>query len=73
MTVDRFTLEEKIQNCSAIQEDLETLLYKIGDAPKPATEDELMNMVIGMIEMQKTRREQLWSVFEQLIKDKKLT
>lgn len=38
---------------------LEELLFLIGDRPEPATEDELMNYVIGMIESVKIKKLQL--------------
>ena len=38
---------------------LEELLFLIGDRPQPATEDELMNYVIGMIESVKIKKLQL--------------
>lgn len=72
MTVDRFTLEEQITNTLQIQDDLETLIYKIGDSPDRPTEDQTMNMLIGIIELHKTRHEQLWYTFETLLKEGKI-
>lgn len=66
--MNRFDLEEKIQQIDSIEAELELLLYTIGDSPEVATEDQLMNMVIGMTAMHKKRYEQLWNCFEQLIK-----
>ena len=48
-------LEDAMAGMCATTEDLETLLYKIGDSPTPATEDQLMNMLIGIIDMNKNR------------------
>jgi hypothetical protein len=67
--MNRFDLEENIQAMGAIQEDLEALLYKVGDSPTPPTEDELTNALIGMIELHKIRYEKLWNCFEQTIKE----
>jgi len=61
--MNRFDLEENIQAMGAIQEDLEALLYKVGDSPTSPTEDELMNTIIGMIELHKIRYEKLWNCF----------
>ena len=57
-------LEEAMGNMQTTTNDLETLLYKIGDSPTPATEDELMNIVIGIIELNKCRYEQMWVAHE---------
>ena len=68
-TMNRFDLEENIQAMGGFEEDLKTLLYKVGDSPTPPTEDELTNALIGMIELHKFRYEKLWSCFEQKIKE----
>ena len=67
--MNRFDLEEKIQDIDLIEKELELLLYSVGDSPVVATEDQLMNMIIGMQAMHKKRYEQLWNCFETLIKD----
>tara|TARA_R110001606_G_scaffold141554_2_gene280787 strand:+ start:475 stop:699 length:225 start_codon:yes stop_codon:yes gene_type:complete len=56
--------EDAMVGMLATTEDLETLLYKIGDAPGKPTEDELMNILIGTIEMNKVRYERLWCEYE---------
>lgn len=38
---------------------LEELIYKVGDAPQPATEDEILNYLIGMAESVRIKRDQL--------------
>lgn len=38
---------------------LEELLYLVGDRPQPATEDEIMNYIIGMIESLKIKKSQI--------------
>ena len=64
-TMNRFDLEENIQAMGGLEEDLKTLLYKVGDSPTPPTEDELANTIIGIIELHKIRYEKLWNCFEQ--------
>jgi hypothetical protein len=64
---DRFDLEEAITNVFDINDELEVLMYRIGDSPVSPTEDELMNMLIGIIELNKVRYEKLWNTFESLI------
>jgi hypothetical protein len=53
-------LEDAMTGMCTTTEDLETLLYKIGDSPTPATEDQLMNILIGIIDMNKVRHERMW-------------
>ncbi len=64
---DRFDLEEAITDVFTLNEELETILYRVGDSPVSPTEDELMNMLIGIIELNKVRYEKLWNTFEALI------
>ena len=70
--MDRFKLEEHLGDCASIQEELEAILYKVGDSPKPPTEDELVNMLIGVIELSKVRHERAFNTFETLVKDGKI-
>ena len=70
--MDRFELEERINDVGGLTEELETILYKVGDAPKRPSEDELMNMLIGVIELCKVRKERLFFTFETLLKEKKI-
>tara|TARA_A100001037_G_scaffold244817_1_gene225967 strand:+ start:111293 stop:111508 length:216 start_codon:yes stop_codon:yes gene_type:complete len=70
--MDRFKLEEQLGDCASIQEELEAILYKVGDSPKPPTEDELMNMLIGVIELSKVRHERAFNTFEALVKEGKI-
>ena len=65
--MNRFDLEEAITNVFTSNEELETLLYRIGDSPVVPSEDELMNMIIGIIELNKVRYEKLWNTFEALV------
>lgn len=70
--MDRFNLEDAMSGMCNINDDLETLLYKVGDSPTPPTEDQLANMIIGVIELHKARYEKMWNTFETLIKEKKI-
>ena len=64
--MNRFDLEQNIQAMGRLEEDLETLLYKVGDSPTSPTEDELMNTIIGMIELHKIRYEKLWNCLDSI-------
>lgn len=64
---DRFDLEEAITNVFDVNDELELILYRIGDSPVVPSEDDLMNMLIGIIELNKVRYEKLWNTFSALI------
>lgn len=66
-TRDRFDLEEAIGDVFTSNEELETLLYRIGDSPVTPSEDEVTNILIGIIALNKVRYEKLWNTFEALI------
>ena len=67
MMNDRFDLEQAISDVFTSNEELETLMYRIGDSPVTPSEDELLNMLIGIIELNKVRYEKLWNTFEALL------
>ena len=64
---NRFDLEEAITEVFTFDEELETIIYRVGDAPVNPTEDELLNMMIGIKELNKVRFEKLWNTFEALL------
>ena len=65
--LDRFDLEDRIMGSSQIIDDLENLLYLVGDRPEPATEDEIMNTIVGLIEQSHIRHDRLFNTFASLI------
>ena len=67
--MNRFDLEDAMSNLHQIGEDIETIIYAIGDSPIKHTEDQLLNMLIGMKQLHDTRYQKMWNVFEQLIKN----
>jgi len=67
--MNRFNLEDAISKMFNTDEELEILLYKIGDSPVPPTEDETLNIIIGIRELNKVRWERLWDSFEDGIKN----
>ena len=70
--MNRFDLEEAMGEMLATQNDIETMIYAIGDSPTKHTEDQLLNMLIGMKQLNETRYQKMWSIFEGLIKEKKI-
>jgi len=65
--MNRFELEDSMSNLHQIGEDIETIIYAIGDSPIKHTEDQLLNMLIGMKQLHDTRYQKMWDTFEQLI------
>jgi hypothetical protein len=57
-------LEQAMGKMSNIQSDIDTMIYAIGDAPRQYTEDELLNMLIGMSQLHQTRYDNLWVQYE---------
>ena len=70
---NRFDLEEAMGEMLSTQNDIETLIYAIGDSPIKHTEDELLNMLIGMKQLNQTRYQKMWNILEELIKNNKIT
>lgn len=64
---NRFDLEEAITEVFTFDEELDTIIYRVGDSPVTPTEDELINMMIGIKELNKVRFEKLWNTFEALL------
>jgi len=54
--------EEVVQSFKHIETQLEELLHLVGDRKEPATEDEIMNYVIGMIESVRIKRDKLTNI-----------
>jgi hypothetical protein len=63
-------LEEAMSNMSNIQNDIDALIYAIGDSPRKYTEDELLNMLIGMSQLHKTRYDMMWQEYGSFRKNK---
>jgi hypothetical protein len=66
--MNRFELEDAMSDVHQVGEDIETIIYAIGDSPIKHTEDQLLNMLIGIKQLHETRYQKMWNVFEQLIK-----
>ena len=57
-------IEQAISKMSCIQDDIDTIIHAIGDAPRQYTEDELLNMLIGMSQFHKIWYDNLWVEYE---------
>ena len=67
--MNRFELEDAMSDLHQIGEDIETIIYAIGDSPIKHTEDQLLNMLIGIKQLHDTRYQKMWNTFEQLIQN----
>jgi hypothetical protein len=70
---NRFQLEELIHGTWQTKEDIENLLWKLGDDPEAPTEDEVQNTLIGIIELHNIRCKRLFSCFEEMLKNGAIT
>lgn len=70
---DRYDLEEAMGEMLATQNDIETLLYAIGDSPTKYSEDEILNVLIGIKQLNEIRYQKMWQIFEELIKNKTIS
>ena len=64
---DRFKLEECITSLYQVNEDLQSMLHQEFDTKDGLTEDQKMNVVIGMMELHKIRCDATFEVMEKLI------
>lgn len=60
--------ESDMSDTYNIFNELETILYKVGDAPTQPTEDQLMNMLIGVMDLHKVRYEKMWASWNEFQK-----
>ena len=69
---NRYDLEEAIGGMAQLSHDIDTIMYAYSDSPIKATEDEILNMLIGVKQLHETRYQKMWGIFEELIKQKDL-
>lgn len=60
--------ESDMSDTYNIFNELETILYKVGDAPTQPTEDQLLNMLIGVMDLHKVRYEKMWASWNEFQK-----
>lgn len=65
-------LEEAMGNMSNIQDNINALIFAIGDSSRNYTEDELLNMLIGMSQLHQTWYDKLWMEYENYRRENKL-
>ena len=67
--MNRFDLEEAMSRMLDTNNEIEDLIYKVGDCPEKPDEDEILNMLIGIKALNDSRYSRMWMIFEQLIKN----
>lgn len=72
MSVDRFDLEQAILHAWSTKEDIDVFIEKYMDGPRPMTEDEVANYMIGLSTIHNARCEKVFAIFEQLVAARKI-
>ena len=67
--VDRFTLEEKIQHCWQVVDDLKTIYHS---EKLYEDENEMQNALLGMFTLYQLKFEELFATYEKLVKEGKI-
>lgn len=62
-------LEEALGNINLIQDNIQAVIHSIGDSPRQYTEDELLNMLIGMSQLHQTWVDKVWVEYENFKRD----
>lgn len=73
--MDRFDLEQAIMDCYRVSDDLDLMLEEILDGTIDATFncDSVHNALLGIKELHERRCRKLMDVFEQLLRDGKIS
>lgn len=66
---DRFTLEEQIQDCWHVVDDLKTIYHSEG---LYQDENEMQNVLLGMFTLYQLKFERLFGTFEKLVGEGKI-
>lgn len=66
-----YDLEPMIMDCWHVCDDLQVVFKQIGDGEREPTHDELMNALMGMQQLYQWKFEQLFFMYEQVIKSQR--
>ena len=66
-----YDLETMIMDCWHVCDDLQVVFKQIGDGEREPTHDELMNALMGMQQVYQWKFEQLFFMYEQVIKSQR--
>ena len=65
-----YELEPMIMDCWHVCDDLQVVFKQIGDGEREPTQDELMNVLMGMQQLYQWKFEQLFFKYEEVIRDR---
>ena len=65
--IDLYELEPHIMDCWSVCNDLESVFKQVGDGERVPTEDEMMNVLIGINQLYQWKFEQLFNKYEGVI------
>ena len=68
---NRFDFEQQIMNCWSVCEDIDTLYKQLG--LREMSQDEIQNCLLGLKTLYRIKFEQLFAMFEDMIKEGNLT
>ena len=66
--MDRIKLEQAIMQCWNTKEDLELFGKRFGDHPETMTEDEVLNVIYGIMAVHEMRCEELFRTYQQVFR-----
>ena len=66
-----YDLEPMIFDCWRVCNDLETVFKQVGDGESEPTHDEMMNTLMGMQQLYQWKFDQLFFMYEQVMKDQR--
>ncbi len=69
--IDLYELEPHIMDCWSVCNDLESVFKQVGDGERVPTEDEMMNVLIGINQLYQWKFEQLFFKYEQILREQR--
>lgn len=60
-------LEQAMHDMRRIQSDIDVVIHAIGDAPEKHSDDELLNMLIGMSQMHQVRCDLMQTEYDKFV------
>lgn len=59
-------IEDDMSSMYSVVADIDAVIHAIGDSKIEYTEDQLLNMLIGLQQLHKTRYDKMWQTWETL-------
>ena len=69
--IDLYELEPHIMDCWSVCNDLESVFKQVGNGERVPTEDEMMNVLIGINQLYQWKFEQLFFKYEQILREQR--